>query len=309
MGVRRSHPLARLLLVAAWLVAPAVVLAGDCRLAQEHYHRATQPDQDRERLLEQAVDLCPDFAAALNNLGFLREEQGRLAEAESLYARAAQADPQMTAPYAGLGDVRRAQGDYDGAVQAYEEFLRRLGRDRQRGDPEGLAQYEEVYRARLAEVVAKGGKQSVVGSGGVVSADEIVRRLDQGSQVVVGKRGIRPEPAKIDIQILFATNSDRISEESRQQIEEVAKALGSRALRRARILIQGHTDSVGSAQYNLELSRRRAASVKRALVDELGVAGYRLSTEGRGETAPIADNDTPQGRAANRRVTFVNQGG
>jgi OOP family OmpA-OmpF porin len=65
--------------------------------------------------------------------------------------------------------------------------------------------------------------------------------------------------------------------------------------------IQGHTDNVGSAEYNLKLSERRAASVKAYLVSK-GIAAERLTAKGYGLTQPIASNDTKEGRAKNRRV-------
>ncbi|HWO09619.1 MAG TPA: OmpA family protein, partial [Polyangiaceae bacterium] len=70
-----------------------------------------------------------------------------------------------------------------------------------------------------------------------------------------------------------------------------------------RISVHGHTDSRGSAAYNRELSRRRAAAVVKYLTDK-GVAMGRLESHGFGADKPIAPNDTEQGRAANRRVEF-----
>jgi len=72
------------------------------------------------------------------------------------------------------------------------------------------------------------------------------------------------------------------------------------------VRIEGHTDSIGSDSYNQALSERRAEAVKRYLVSR-GIAASRLSTEGKGETEPIADNtkngrDNPEGRAMNRRA-------
>ncbi len=67
------------------------------------------------------------------------------------------------------------------------------------------------------------------------------------------------------------------------------------------IVVVGHTDSVGSEQYNLELSLRRANAVADYLINH-GVAVSRMGTEGRGELEPISSNDTAAGRAQNRRV-------
>ncbi|MBP1685960.1 MAG: glycine zipper protein, partial [Deltaproteobacteria bacterium] len=67
------------------------------------------------------------------------------------------------------------------------------------------------------------------------------------------------------------------------------------------IIVEGHTDSVGSDHYNLGLSRRRADTVRRYLVDH-GIAASRITADGMGESKPVASNDTADGRAQNRRV-------
>ncbi len=105
--------------------------------------------------------------------------------------------------------------------------------------------------------------------------------------------------------ILFDTNSDRLKPESAAAIQTVAKALGTNP--NLKLLIEGHTDSVGNAAANMDLSKRRAEAVKGVLVSQFGVDAARLTTNGLGATKPLDSNDTPQGRAQNRRVEFVKQ--
>lgn len=102
--------------------------------------------------------------------------------------------------------------------------------------------------------------------------------------------------------ILFKTNSDEILPESYPVLADVAAILTAHP--DLRIRIEGHTDDRGSDDHNLDLSRRRAASVVRFLVERHGIAAERLSSEGYGESHPIADNRTSEGRARNRRVVF-----
>lgn len=71
--------------------------------------------------------------------------------------------------------------------------------------------------------------------------------------------------------------------------------------------IDGHTDNSGAAAHNLDLSQQRADAVKTQLVS-MGIDGSRLSTKGFGDTKPISDNNTPEGKANNRRVEFVKTG-
>lgn len=105
--------------------------------------------------------------------------------------------------------------------------------------------------------------------------------------------------------ILFDTASDRLKPESAPVIQSIAKGLETNP--NLRLLIEGHTDSVGNATANLDLSRRRAEAVKAVLVAQFRVDAARLGTAGLGATKPIDSNDTPQGRAQNRRVELVKQ--
>lgn len=105
--------------------------------------------------------------------------------------------------------------------------------------------------------------------------------------------------------ILFDTDSDRLKPESAPVIQMVAQGLEKNP--NLRLRIEGHTDSVGNAAHNLELSKRRGEPVKSVLVTQFKVDSERLATAGLGATKPIDTNDTPQGRSQNRRVELVKQ--
>ena len=105
--------------------------------------------------------------------------------------------------------------------------------------------------------------------------------------------------------ILFDTGSDRLKPESATVIQSIARGLETNP--NLKLQIEGHTDSVGNAAQNLDLSKRRAEAVKAVLVSQFKVDPARLTTAGLGQTKPIDTNDTPQGRAQNRRVEFVKQ--
>lgn len=103
------------------------------------------------------------------------------------------------------------------------------------------------------------------------------------------------------LQVLFETNSDRLTVASMTHLDLVATRLSE--LTSVTGVIEGHTDNVGSDTQNQSLSERRAKVVRDYLVSK-GVAGSRLQSEGFGETKPIADNATDEGRAQNRRVVL-----
>jgi outer membrane protein OmpA-like peptidoglycan-associated protein len=105
--------------------------------------------------------------------------------------------------------------------------------------------------------------------------------------------------------ILFDTGSDRLKPESAAVIKSIVAGLQANA--DLKLKIEGHTDSTGDAALNLDLSKRRAAAVKQVLVAEFQIDAARLTTDGLGATKPMEPNDTPQGRAQNRRVEFVKQ--
>ena len=100
--------------------------------------------------------------------------------------------------------------------------------------------------------------------------------------------------------IQFDVNSDRMRPESGPVVKQIAEALQKQGALKLRI--EGHTDSSGDAAKNLDLSKRRAQSVMQALVGQYGIAAGRLTAEGFGASKPATSNDTPQGRAENRRV-------
>ncbi len=104
--------------------------------------------------------------------------------------------------------------------------------------------------------------------------------------------------------ILFDSGSASIQPSSYGVLKKIASALKESNIQ---VKIVGHTDSDGSSEANLTLSKDRAEAIKTALTSEFGVDGSLLSTEGMGELEPIADNRTPEGKAQNRRAEFIKQ--
>jgi len=103
--------------------------------------------------------------------------------------------------------------------------------------------------------------------------------------------------------ILFDTDSDILKPESAAVIKAISTALYKHP--ELKVEIDGYTDSTGDAAHNLDLSARRAAAVEKVLVDQFGIDQSRLSSKGFGAGNPIASNDTPAGRAQNRRVELI----
>ncbi|MFZ0455210.1 MAG: OmpA family protein, partial [Ignavibacteriaceae bacterium] len=103
--------------------------------------------------------------------------------------------------------------------------------------------------------------------------------------------------------ILFDVNSDKIKPESYGTLKDIAKVLQDN--KDVKVRIVGHTDSDGDDKTNLDLSKKRAASVKSSLAYEFGIDESRMETDGKGEAEPVSDNNSPEGKANNRRVEFI----
>lgn len=103
--------------------------------------------------------------------------------------------------------------------------------------------------------------------------------------------------------ILFDVNSARVRPESYGVLKEIADALQQNPAINVQII--GHTDADGAEAPNLKLSQDRAAAVKTLLVQEFGIAAERMETGGKGESEPVAANDSTEGKAKNRRVEFI----
>ena len=103
--------------------------------------------------------------------------------------------------------------------------------------------------------------------------------------------------------IYFDVNKDIVKPESYGTLKGIADVLKENPNVRVRIV--GHTDSDGGDAANLDLSKRRGASVKNELVKSFGIDASRLESDGMGKTQPVAPNDTPVNKALNRRVEFL----
>lgn len=108
------------------------------------------------------------------------------------------------------------------------------------------------------------------------------------------------ENAAFNLQVTFASGSASIANADAADLKKVADLMDLD--KTSEVVIKGHTDSLGRAAFNQQLSQRRAEAVRDALVSNYGVDPERISAVGMGEASPIADNRTAEGRAQNRRV-------
>ena len=105
--------------------------------------------------------------------------------------------------------------------------------------------------------------------------------------------------------VYFELGSTQLTSASRKQLIEIGKALESVMNEGAKLLILGHADSTGSAEFNLDLSRQRSEIIKAYLVDEYKLDAKSFSIKFFGQTWPAASNNSKIGRSQNRRVDMI----
>lgn len=156
-------------------------------------------------------------------------------------------------------------------------------------------------------------KRAIIGAGiGGVTGGGVGYYMDQQEKelrdelVGSGVQVERTEEGQIDLimpgNITFDVNSSNVQESFVSTLRSVAKVLDE--YENTLVTINGHTDSTGSQEYNQLLSEQRAAEVARIILQE-GIVVERVAAAGYGESQPIADNSTVEGRASNRRVEIT----
>lgn len=143
---------------------------------------------------------------------------------------------------------------------------------------------------------------AVGGAAGAIIGHQMDQKAKEIQQTVAGAEVTRVGEGLVVTfasGLLFDFDSDQLRAESKKNLDNLAKSLSD--FGDSKLLLVGHTDDVGTDSYNLDLSRRRAAAVADYLISR-GVPAARIATSGRGETEPIAPNDSDADRQKNRRV-------
>ncbi len=146
---------------------------------------------------------------------------------------------------------------------------------------------------------------AVGGTAGALIGRNMDRQAEEIQKTVPGAEVIREGEGlvvKFDSGILFDVNKSDLKENARTNIQNLATSMKNNP--ETDIMIVGHTDASGSDSYNLALSQRRAESVRSFALSN-GISAARLSTIGKGESEPIAENETESGKTLNRRVEIV----
>jgi outer membrane protein OmpA-like peptidoglycan-associated protein len=251
----------------------------EARNAEEALRRETE----RKRLGEIAVR---DAEIAALQARARTDAERRAAEAEirALADRRA-ADERLAAQEAAAREREQARADLEARLAA-----ERAAAERRKLEEERKAQ--EAHAAELARLQAEQQK----------TQEQLQQTL---SQLATVRREARGLIVTLPGSIYFDVNKSDVKPAMRARLTEIAKALAT--VPNQRVLVEGHTDSDGSGEYNLQLSRLRADSVRSVLLAG-GVSPERIESQGYGETRPVGTNATTAGKAQNRRVEIVIEG-
>ncbi|MEL7301809.1 MAG: OmpA family protein [Pseudomonadota bacterium] len=163
----------------------------------------------------------------------------------------------------------------------------------------GAATSDNEARGAIIGAAVGAGAGAVIGQ--QVDRQEAALRQQLSGQVVVIRQG-NQLIVRMPQDILFDSGSATLRPDLQGDIRSLAANL--QRFPDSTVTVIGHTDSDGTAEFNQALSERRAASVA-GILQQNGVAGFRINSLGRGESQPIADNLTPEGKRQNRRVDIV----
>ncbi len=255
--------------------APAKLDGAQQTLREAELAFEDDPESEKTRTLAYVAERQARASAAL---GEREKSKRRIAELDRQYSELERKRLNMTkeeleATRARLAEERRRAAAGEAALAQKDE---------------ALAQKElEIAREREARKAAEGKL-----SAAIASLAEMGSIKEESRGVVITLSG----------SVLFATGKSELLPIAKEKLNEVAKVLKDQGYKA--IVIEGHTDSRGGASANDKLSLDRALSVKTHLAAQ-GLDGSKIEAKGLGASRPIATNDTPDGRANNRRVELV----
>jgi outer membrane protein OmpA-like peptidoglycan-associated protein len=265
--------------------------------ARRAYETARTSDQGRY-----APDRVLEAKQALDRAERAHDDDAGSFDERSL-AYIATRRSELAVLYGGYELDRRNRATYEATYRARQDELRRQAEGRADATQEAL----EGTRQTLGST-----ERSLAGTRAALTQEQAARKKAESAtaaaiaslrQVAQVKEEARGTVITLDGAVLFLSAKSELLPIAQQKLDGVAKALGDTD-EKQKITVLGHTDSNGNDDSNLRLSQARAESVRSYLI-ERGIKPERIQAVGKGETAPVAPNDTAEGRANNRRVEII----
>ena len=234
-------------------------------------------------------------AAAQYDPASLHEAKVALEHAEQLYKEDDSAMRTRDAAYIAMRRAERA------AVEGQTAKLNAETAEAKQRTAQQQAKAAEQTQQSLSEAQQKLQSEQAARAAAERRADQAMMKLQLSKAAAVKQE---PEQTVVTIpgSLLFASNQAQLLPTANDKLDEIASALKEQNDRKIRI--EGHTDSQGSSAYNVQLSKERADAVASFLISR-GVPSANIATHGAGETRPVADNESAEGRANNRRVEIM----
>jgi outer membrane protein OmpA-like peptidoglycan-associated protein len=271
------------------LLSVAAILAAGCASSQPSSHLQNARSEYSEAKNSQATQLVPvkvhEAKQALDEAERAHADDPRSYEEKSLaYVAYRKAELAMSA-----SREAQARNAISGADAMYEAKQAQL---LQQANQKAETREQQLERERQAKLEAQ-----QRASEAMASLQELAKVKEEAQRTII----------TLDGAVLFETNKSTLLPLAQDKLKTVAESLKEMDTD-SQIVVLGHTDSRGSDSHNLDLSRARAEAVS-GFLGSHGIEAQRISAEGRGEAQPIASNDTPEGRANNRRVEIIIQHG
>jgi outer membrane protein OmpA-like peptidoglycan-associated protein len=282
-------------------VGPLVSLAeaADCR-ALEVSIRKERSLLKKKALISDAIKVCPRDAAIIYQDGYSYERFRKYEAAIQSYKQAISIEPGFAKAYFSIGDIQMLLNNYKEAVNYYQQ---------------GLAYEPDDGRAKtsLKEARAKLGGLTGAVVDSPPSAPAPALTAAASSKKPEPKVAVKPRPAVVSaeapimrLQVPFYKKTATLSQEAKDVLGVVVgQAMNRKDLSGRVYEIGGHTDNLGDASKNYELSKQRAGNVQKYLTKEFGVAPARFKLAYHGEKKPKSPNNSPANQKLNRRVEFT----
>ncbi len=289
--------------------APSIIAKADLQLKEaESAYRGKQDKRSIEAAAREAAQTAEESRVMAVKQKAEEEAQAQAAaekRAADERAAKARADAEAQSRARAEAEAARAQAETAKAeaLQAAQEAARQK-QEAEQAKAEALAQQQalaaEADKARQAAAQSDQLRQQAEKEKQELRA----RLLQQLNTVLATRDSARGLIANMS-DVLFKSGSFELLAGARERLAKVSGIV--LAYPSLRLSVEGHTDSVGSDDYNQQLSERRAEAVRDYMVQQ-GIASDAVSASGFGKTAPVATNDTPEGRQQNRRVELVLSG-
>ena len=301
----------RIRLYSSFLIIFALLVAGplagmaeaaDCK-AFETAIRKERSLIKKQTMIAEAMKECPKDAAIVYQSGYSYERLRKYEEAVQSYKKAIAIDPAFAKAYFSIGDVQMLLKNYKEAAEHYKNGLRY-----EPGDGRAKASLSEA-RAKLGEPTPVSAPPPPAPAAPKVAVSS---KKAEPKVAVKPKEVAKPKVASIytdapivRLQVPFHKKTTALSQEAKDVLGVVVgQAMGRKDMSSLNFEISGHTDNLGNASKNLDISKKRAANVQKYLQDEFGINPARLKMAYHGQKKPNVPNNSPANQKLNRRVEF-----